>query len=114
MDAGRLADVMRLMRSEMIDTGEVIARRGDAAVAVFIIATGSVDLLAAQGKRVCSPGETVGAHEVLGGTPYAATIRARELTRLLAIDRDDFVELAEKEPSMCAAFERRDAEGSFG
>jgi voltage-gated potassium channel len=114
MDASRLAEVMRLMRSEMIDTGEVIARRGDPADAVFIVATGYVDLLAPQGRRICSPGETIGAHEVLRGEPYSATVRARELTRLLAIDRDDFAALAEKEPMLRAAFEIREAEGPFG
>jgi voltage-gated potassium channel len=114
MDGGRLAEIMRIMRSEMIDTGEVIARRGDPADAVYIVATGSIDLLTAQGRRVCAPGDTIGAHDVLGGHSCSATIRARELTRLLAIDRDDFAELAEKEPSLRAAFEMRDADGPFG
>lgn len=114
IDAGLLTDIMRLMRSEMLDTGEIIARRGDQAEAVFIIATGSVDLLSSHGRRVCEPGETIGAHEVLSGQPYGATVRAREVTRLLAIGRDDFTELADKEPALRAAFERREIEGPFG
>jgi voltage-gated potassium channel len=109
MDAARLADIIRLMRSEMIDTGEVIARRGDPADAVFIVAAGSVELLTAHGRKICAPGETIGAQEVLGGLPYASTIRARELTRLLAIDRDDFGELTEREPGMRKAFEKMGA-----
>lgn len=110
MDAGRLAEVMRLMRSEMIDTGEVIARRGDTADAVFIVAAGSVELLTAHGRRICSAGETLGAMEVLNGQPHGATIRARELTRLLAIDQDDFSELAEREPGLRKAFEVKKGE----
>jgi voltage-gated potassium channel len=106
LDAGRLSELMRLTRSEMLDAGDVIARRGDPADCVYVIATGAVERVGGHGRRVCLPGETLCAAEVLDGLPHTATIRARELTRLLAIDRDDFTALAEQEPAIRAACER--------
>jgi CRP-like cAMP-binding protein len=44
---------------------------------------------------------------VLAGAPRDVTVRARELTRLLAIDRDDFHALVEREPALRLAIEGR-------
>jgi voltage-gated potassium channel len=110
MDSAQVADIIRIMRSEMIDTGEVIARKGDAAECVFIVATGSVELLASHGRRVCGVGDIVGDACVLSGAPWDVTVRAREVTRLLAIDRDDFNALAEREPALRRAIAQRTAD----
>jgi voltage-gated potassium channel len=105
MDSTQVAEVIRIMRSEMIDTGEVIARKGDEAECVFIVATGSVELVSGHTRRIYGVGEVVGAAAVLSGQPMEATIRAREVTRLLAIHRDDFNALAEREPTLRRAVE---------
>jgi voltage-gated potassium channel len=107
MDSAQVAEIIRIMRSEMIDTGEVIARKGDAAECVFIVATGSVELLHGHGRRICGVGDMVGDACVLAGLPWDATVRAREVTRLLAIDRDDFNALAEREPAIRRAIAER-------
>jgi voltage-gated potassium channel len=107
IDAANVAEIIRVMRSEMIEAGEVVARKGDPPDCVFVVATGSVELLASHGKRICGEGQVLGDAEVLAGTPREATIRARELTRLLAIERDDFVGLVEREPALRLAIEGR-------
>ncbi|MGL4242919.1 MAG: cyclic nucleotide-gated ion channel [Beijerinckiaceae bacterium] len=109
MDSAQVADIIRVMRSEMIETGEVIARKGDDAECVYIVATGSVELVSAHSRRICNVGEMVGDACVLAGHPWDVTVRARELTRLLAIDHDDFNALAEREPALRRSMEPRTA-----
>ncbi len=103
MDSAQVAEIIRVMRSEMVETGEVIARKGDQAECVFVVATGSLELVGTHGRRICGAGEAVGDAAVLAGEPWEQTVRARELTRLLAIDRDDFHALAERDQTFARA-----------
>jgi voltage-gated potassium channel len=107
MDSAQVAEIIRVMRSEMVDTGEVLARRGDPVECVYIVATGSLEIANSQGRRPCGMGEMIGDACLLADEPWDATIRARELTRLLALDRADFVALAEREPSLRRAAAER-------
>jgi voltage-gated potassium channel len=107
LDAANVAEIIGVMRSEMAESGELVARRGDEADCVHVVASGSVELIGGPSRRICFEGEIFGEAAVLAGLPREVTVRARELTRLLAIDRDDFIALVEREPALRLAIEGR-------
>ncbi len=107
LDAAEVAEIIRAMRSEMAGPGDVIARKGDDADCVHVVASGSVEIIGAGPRRICGEGDLFGEVEVLAGSPRMATVRALEPTRLLAIDRDDFNALVEREPALRLAIEGR-------
>jgi voltage-gated potassium channel len=105
LDAADVAEIIRVMRSETATPGELIARKGDVADCVHVIASGAVDLIGGPDLHVLHEGDMMGEAAVLAGTPREFTIRARELTRLLAIDRNDFLALVERDPTLRLAIE---------
>jgi voltage-gated potassium channel len=107
LEAADVAEIIQVMRSEMAESGEVIARKGDVADCVHVVASGAVELLSPEGRRTCGEGEMFGEACVLSHQPRDATVRALQLTRLLAIDRDDFKALVERDPSLRLAIEGR-------
>ena len=44
LDAAAIADIMRLLRAQTVDAGDVIVRRGDNAHSMYFIAGGKVDI----------------------------------------------------------------------
>ena len=44
LGAAEIADIMRLLRSQTIETGEVLVRRGDAASSMYFITAGEVEI----------------------------------------------------------------------
>jgi voltage-gated potassium channel len=107
LEAGEVGEIIRVMRSETAEPGEIVARKGDAADCVHVVASGSVELVGGPALRLCIEGDMFGEVAVLAGAPRDVTVRARELTRLLAIDRDDFHALVEREPALRLAIEGR-------
>jgi voltage-gated potassium channel len=107
LEAADVAEIIHVMRSEMAEAGEVVARKGDTADCVHVVASGRVELLAADDSRICGEGEMFGEAAVLAGRPREETVRATELTRLLAIDREDFRALVERDPALRLAIEGR-------
>jgi voltage-gated potassium channel len=59
-----------------------------------------VELLLPSGRVVRGEGHFFGENAVLGNSMREVTVRALMRTRLLALDRADFLHLLEKEPSM--------------
>jgi NTE family protein len=82
----------------------LVFRRGDAADAAFIVASGAVAILGGLGDdeviASLGPGSVVGELALLTGEPRSATLRAEADTELLAIDRDDFEALLREQPSV--------------
>ncbi|MGL4636767.1 MAG: cyclic nucleotide-gated ion channel [Beijerinckiaceae bacterium] len=100
MDAGVVGEVMDVMRSQLAEEGDVIFRKGDHGDRMYVIASGSVELLLPGGRVVRGEGEFFGENAVLGSNHREATVRALSRTRLLALDRADFVTLLDHEPSL--------------
>jgi voltage-gated potassium channel len=44
LNAGEIADIMRLLRSQTIESGGIIARRGEPAHSMYFIAVGEVEI----------------------------------------------------------------------
>jgi voltage-gated potassium channel len=51
LDAGQIADIMRVMRAQTVEAGEIITRRGEPAQSMYFIAAGEVEIVLKQ-KRV--------------------------------------------------------------
>jgi voltage-gated potassium channel len=109
LEPDSLAELLSIMHSRMAEAGEVIMRRGEAADRIYIVASGSVEVLHATGREVRGEGQVFG--HVFGdqGTQAtgarSATVKALERTRLLALTRADILAIAENDPALRAAIE---------
>ena len=100
LDAASVGEVLRVMRSQMAEAGEIIVRKGDHGDCMYVVASGSVEELFAHGRVLHTEGQFFGEAAVLADAIRLATVKAVEPTRLLALDRSDFHTLLEREPSL--------------
>jgi len=102
LGAAEIADIMRLLRSQTIEAGEVLVRRGDAASSMYFITTGEVEI-DLPGQRVrLSDGTFFGEIALLRRTKRSGTVTALRKTKLLALDAQDFHALIERMPALAA------------
>jgi predicted MFS family arabinose efflux permease len=75
-----------------VDGGEVVFREGDAGDLFYIVESGRVRVVS-DGDELNDlwPGEAFGEIALLRDVPRTATVEAREVTTLLALDRDEFI-----------------------
>jgi voltage-gated potassium channel len=98
LDAAAIAQIMRLLRAQTADAGDIIVRRGDTAHSMYFIASGEVGV-EFDGKHVAlSVGQFFGEIAVLRRARRSATVRATTRTNLLVLDASDFHILMEQEP----------------
>jgi voltage-gated potassium channel len=102
LDATAIADIMRLLRAQMVEAGELIVRRGDNAHSMYFIAGGEVDI-DINGKHIrLGVGHFFGEIAVLRRARRSATVTAITRTNLLVLDASDFHALKEREPRIAA------------
>jgi len=100
LDAAAIADIMRLLRAQTVDAGDVIVRRGDHAHSMYFIAAGEVDIDFG-GKNIrLSVGQFFGEIAALRKVRRSATVTARTRTNLLVLDAADLHMLMEHEPNI--------------
>ena len=90
LDASDIADVIRLLSTQMVEEGTVIARRGDPSHSMYFIASGEVEIALADGPKRLGAGQFFGEVAVLRRSPRSATVTATERTHLLVLDAQDF------------------------
>ena len=97
LDAAAIADIMRLLRAQTVDAGDVIVRRGDIAHSMYFIAGGKVDI-ALSGRHISlGVGHFFGEIAVLRRARRSATATATARTNLLVLDASDFRMLMERD-----------------
>lgn len=102
LDAAAIADIMRLLRAQTVEAGEVIVRRGDNAHSMYFIAGGEVDI-DLNGKHIrLGVGHFFGEIAVLRRARRSATVAAMTRTNLLVLNARDFHALMEKESRIAA------------
>jgi voltage-gated potassium channel len=102
LGASEIADIMRLLRAQTIESGEVLVRRGDAASSMYFITAGEVEIdLPSQRVRL-SDGTFFGEIALLHRTKRSGTVTAMRKTKLLALDAQDFHALIERLPALAA------------
>ena len=96
--ATEIADIMRLLRAQTIEHGEILVRRGEPASSMYFIAAGEVEIeLPAQRVRLAD-GTFFGEIALLQRTQRSGTVTALRKSNLLALDAQDFHALIERVP----------------
>jgi voltage-gated potassium channel len=102
LEAGDIADIMRLLRAQTVEPGAVIARRGDAAHSMYFIAAGEVEIALKDRIVRLGPGHFFGEVAVLRRARRSATVTALTRANLLVLDAHDLHALMEREPRVAA------------
>jgi CRP-like cAMP-binding protein len=72
--------------------GDAVVQQGDAGDRFYVVDEGEVEVLVdGDHVRTLGPGEAFGEIALLRDVPRTATVRAVEPTRLLALDRQEFL-----------------------
>jgi voltage-gated potassium channel len=98
LDAGEIADILRLLRAQTVDSGEVIVRRGDPADCMYFIAAGEVSIDLGTKRVRLGVGHFFGEVAVLQRSRRSATVTAVTRTSLLVLGAEDLHALMEREP----------------
>lgn len=91
----QLATVDARLQHQSVAAGETIVEQGQPRTHLFIVVSGAVDVLAQDGEEVVQigrlgAGEHFGEYALFADTPYQATYRAAEETKLLLLDEAKF------------------------
>jgi voltage-gated potassium channel len=98
LDASDIADILRLLRAQTVDAGDVIVRRGDPAHSMYFIAAGEVEIELAKRRVRLGVGHFFGEVAVLRRARRSATVQAVARTSLLVLAAEDMHALMEREP----------------
>jgi voltage-gated potassium channel len=105
LSAAEIGDIMRLLRAQTVEGGDVLVRRGDAASSMYFISAGEVEIaLPTQSIRM-TDGAFFGEIALLRQTRRTATVTARRKTNLLVLDLHDLQALMERVPAIAAHIE---------
>jgi voltage-gated potassium channel len=102
LGASEIADIMRLLRAQTIEAGEVLVRRGDLASSMYFITTGEVEIDLPNQRVRLTDGTFFGEVALLRRTNRSGTVTATRRTHLLALDAQDFHALIARLPALAA------------
>ena len=100
LSAVQIAEIMKMLRAQKVDRGSVIARRGEPAHAMYLIADGEVEIKLKHQHIRLGSGHYFGEIAALRQTRRSATVVATQPTRLLALDASDLHSLMDREPQL--------------
>jgi CRP-like cAMP-binding protein len=115
LPAEAIEQILAKVRKHSVGAGEVVFRAGDPADALYIVARGSVEVVADSPSDIggigaaiaeLGPGAAFGEMGLLSGGARTATIRSVAGAELLEIGREDFNALIEADPIMARAVQR--------
>ena len=102
LDAAEVADVMSLLRTQVAQSGEVIARQGELAQSMYFIAAGQVEIDLKKESIRLGSGQFFGEVAVLRQGRRSATVTALTRTNLLVLDAQDLHALMQRDPRIAA------------
>jgi voltage-gated potassium channel len=102
LDAAEIAEIMRLLRAQLLEPSSVIALRGEVAQSMYIIAAGEVEIALPDRRIRLGSGQFFGEVAVLRRAKRAATVTAITRVRLLVLDAHDLHTLMERSPRIAA------------
>ncbi|HYK97024.1 MAG TPA: cyclic nucleotide-binding domain-containing protein [Candidatus Acidoferrales bacterium] len=108
LDKASLEAIANAAVEQTYQPGEFIMRQGDTGVGAFIIRSGKVEVLQVRdGKEVAlatlGPGDVVGEMALLDEFPRSASVRAKEPTTALGIQRWHFRGILQSHPQLAVA-----------
>jgi voltage-gated potassium channel len=98
LQATDIADIMRLLRAQQVEAGDVIARRGEPAHSMYFIAAGEVEIELKHERVRLGAGHFFGEIAALRRTRRSATVTAVMRTSLFVLDAHDLHVLMDREP----------------
>jgi len=103
LEADDLDALANRLRECSLTGGQLVFAQGEEGDAMYVIVEGAVDIVAGAGKQKVTltslfKQQYFGELSLLDGAPRSATAVASRDTRLLALERDDFVEFIKKRP----------------
>ena len=98
LTASEIADIMQLLRSQQVEAGVIIARRGDVAQSMYFIADGEVEIELKDKHIRLGRGHFFGEVAALRRARRSATATAVTRTSLLVLDAHDLHTLMDREP----------------
>jgi voltage-gated potassium channel len=102
LDAASIADLVGILRARTVPAGTTIIRKGERGDAMYLIASGGVEVDSAAGKVRLEEGNFFGEMALLSREPRSATVTALRSTDLLVLDADDFLRLVDRLPEIGA------------
>ena len=100
LDAASIADLVAMLRARTVPAGATIIRKGERGNAMYLIASGGVEVESATGKVRLEEGDFFGEMALLSREPRSATVTALRSTDLLVLDADDFLRLVDRLPEI--------------
>ena len=98
LNAVEIADIMRLLKAQTFERGDVVIRRGEEGHSMYFIAAGEVEIELPNERVRLSAGEFFGEIAVLKRTKRSATVTAISRTNLLILDAHDLHALMDRDP----------------
>jgi len=102
LDAASIADLVAILRARTVPPGATIIRKGERGNAMYLIASGRVEVESPSSKVVLEEGDFFGEIALLSRDPRSATVTALRPTDLLVLDADDFLRLVDRIPDIGA------------
>lgn len=99
-DAQILAEIMNILRAQLVPPGTVISARGERAEAMYFIISGEVEVELSNRALRFGVGDFFGELALLRNTMRGATIVSVTQCRLLTLSVDDFSHLLRKHPAL--------------
>lgn len=100
LSAAQIADVMKTLRSQKVDKGTAITRRGEPAHSMYLIVDGAVEIKLRHKHVHLGAGDFFGEVAALRQSRRSATAVALQTTRLLVLDAADLHSLMDREPQI--------------
>ncbi|GAB1265007.1 cyclic nucleotide-binding domain-containing protein [Aurantivibrio infirmus] len=105
MSDSQVYDVVQRLKKVSYQRGELVFRQGDPASSIYIVLTGFVQLLFAEGRHPMSNrqfgvGECFGETSVIGILPHSASMIAVDNVDLLELSKDDLGQIFEEDTEL--------------
>ncbi|MBI4184925.1 MAG: ion transporter [Proteobacteria bacterium] len=100
LGAGLIADVARLLKTDVVPSGATVMRRGEPGDCMYFIVSGEIEVRLGPRPLPLGPGDFFGEIALVTGGPRTATAVATTETTLLALDIADFRALAARQPEL--------------
>lgn len=95
-----LAEIMNLLRAQLVPPGTIISARGEPAAAMYFVVSGDVEVELTNRALRFSSGDFFGELALLRNTMRSATVVSLTQCRLLTLSADDFAHLLRQHPAL--------------
>ena len=110
LTAVQIAEIAKLLRPRITIPGEVVARKGDMGDAMYLIASGRVEVRIEPEPIELKGGDFFGEISLVKQAPRTADVIASTSCQLLALRAQDFYDLIEQNPAIHETVQRTVAE----